>query len=184
MSAWRLRVSAPIRPVLSSFRRISPASWACARLSAWSRRAAASATLYCGHVALPRDQLTSKDTIGPITRCVADAAAVLTAIAQPDSGPEPLLDYREACRTKDVTGMRVGIPTAFISRSGSSLPSCQLSAFDAAARALVAVGVELVGRTDPKDFEDLIKLGKELAAGDPTIGREAVECAPISLRAR
>lgn len=96
-------------------------------------------------------------------------------IADPTELSGPLPDYLQACRSTDVTGLRVGIPSAYISRSASSLPKGQRSAFDAAARVLSALGVVIVEEADPTDVSGILALNKELATGDPTFGRDAAD---------
>lgn len=60
---------------------------------------------------------SSLDQIGPMTRCVSDAALILQVIAGPDqldstSWPEPAADYLSALE-KPLEGVRIGLPEEF-----------------------------------------------------------------------
>lgn len=61
---------------------------------------------------------SSLDAIGPITRCVRDAALLLSLIAGHDprdstSLPLPPRDYEKTLRS-EITGMRIGVPAEYV----------------------------------------------------------------------
>src|SRR5581483_11368799 len=63
----------------------------------------------------------SADHVGPMTRTVADAAAMLNAIAGPDAADPtasaaPVPDYLAALNEDSARSIRVGVPTAWLSR--------------------------------------------------------------------
>ena len=91
---------------------------------------------------------SSLDQIGPLARRVADAAAVLTAIAGEDpadatSAPEPAVDYEAAIQANggDIRGARIGVPRSLL-EDGID-PEVQRG-FDAALRLLADRGAALV----------------------------------------
>jgi aspartyl-tRNA(Asn)/glutamyl-tRNA(Gln) amidotransferase subunit A len=88
---------------------------------------------------------SSLDQIGPIARTSADAALILGVIAGADpadatTSRKPVPDYAAAL-TGDVTGLRVGVPRAFVSEG---VDEGVLQAFDAALGALRDAGARLV----------------------------------------
>ena len=88
---------------------------------------------------------SSLDQIGPFTRSVADAALTLKVIAGTDphdatSSPTAVPDYMRAL-TGDITGLRVGVPRAFVSEG---VDDSIRSAFDAALDTLRSLGATLV----------------------------------------
>ncbi len=61
-----------------------------------------------------------QDSVGPIVRSVADAAAILTVIAGRDpldnitlAQPEPVPDFSKALNLHSLKGARLGIPRLF-----------------------------------------------------------------------
>ena len=88
---------------------------------------------------------SSLDQIGPFARSVADAALVLSALAGADpcdatTANEPVPDFAGAL-TGNVTGLRVGVPRAFVSEG---VDDDVRGAFDGALDALRASGATLV----------------------------------------
>ena len=88
---------------------------------------------------------SSLDQIGPLTRTAEDAARVYQAIGGHDprdstSSPEPLPDALAAL-TGEVTGLRIGVPRAFV---GEGVAPAALSAFETALGVLRARGASVV----------------------------------------
>jgi aspartyl-tRNA(Asn)/glutamyl-tRNA(Gln) amidotransferase subunit A len=88
---------------------------------------------------------SSLDQIGPFARTVADAALVLSAISGADpcdatTADEPVPDFTHAL-TGDVTGVRVGVPRAFVS---TGVDGDVRQAFEGALDALRGAGATLV----------------------------------------
>jgi len=93
---------------------------------------------------------SSLDQIGPFTRTVADAAVAFQAIGGHDghdatSSSEAMPDLLAAL-TGDITGLRIGVPRAFL---GEGVDAAVLAAFDAAMATLAARGATLVDITLP-----------------------------------
>jgi amidase len=103
----------------------------------------------------------SQDTAGPMTRTVADAAAVLTAIAGFDSadpatkaaGARRPRDYTKALKRDGAKGLRVGVPRKKL--FGSSPAADRL--VDEAIRVIASLGAVIV---DPVDVNPPDTLGK------------------------
>ena len=88
----------------------------------------------------------SIDTIGPISRSVADCAATIGAIAgydanDPYTRPTPTPDYRQAL-TGDIRGLKVGLVTELMD-SGLGLDDLTRAAVAAAAQTLADLGAEV-----------------------------------------
>ena len=88
---------------------------------------------------------SSLDQIGPFAQTAEEAAVVFSAIGGQDprdatSSSEPMPDLRDAL-TGDVTGLRIGVPRAFL---GEGVDAVVSSAFDAALQVLAARGARLV----------------------------------------
>lgn len=88
----------------------------------------------------------SIDTIGPISRTVADCAATLHAIAgydpqDPYTGQVPVPDYTQAL-TGDIRGLKVGLVTELID-TGLGLDTQTRDAVVAAAQTLAELGAEV-----------------------------------------
>ena len=89
---------------------------------------------------------SSLDQIGPLAKSVADCAVILQVIAGHDpadatSVPDPVPDYSK-CLKKDVSGLKIGIPTAYFNQSG--LDTDVGKAVMAAIDALKDLGAETV----------------------------------------
>jgi amidase len=115
----------------------------------------------------------SQDTAGPMTRTVADAAALLSALAGPDprdpatAGQGPRADYLAALDRDGLRGRRLGVVRNF---QGISRPV--LSVFDAAVEDLKRLGAVLVdpvelGSVGKYDDAELLVLIFEIAADLP-----------------
>lgn len=107
----------------------------------------------------------SLDHVGPMARSVADAAALLGAIAGPDdadptASPMAVDDYLAAARSADVSGMTIGIDRRFIASRATDEVIASLEPVIAAMTGLGARFVE-VAFPDP----------------DPILHGWAVQCA-------
>ncbi len=90
----------------------------------------------------------STDTIGPISRTVADCALTLGVIAGHDpkdrySRPEPVPDYLDGLDA-GVSGMRIGVVTELMGGHGLSLDDRSRDAVAAAAEVFRELGAEVV----------------------------------------
>jgi amidase len=108
----------------------------------------------------------SLDHIGPITRTVTDAAAMLQVIAghdpaDPTSRREPMDDYRAALE-RGVNGVRVGLDERFI--SAGSAPEVAAAVVEAA-RTLERLGARLVPVNVP-DVEPCLSAWTTLCAAE------------------
>lgn len=85
----------------------------------------------------------SQDTIGPLARTVADAAAVLTAIAGPDDDPvtsaAPTLDYSSFLDADGLRGRRIGVVRASLDG-----PPAAREQFDRAVALMRSAGAVIV----------------------------------------
>ncbi|KZS98754.1 amidase signature enzyme [Sistotremastrum niveocremeum HHB9708] len=99
-----------------------------------------------------------EDTVGPMCRCVADAAILLQAIVGPDERdpytadqPVPPPDYTEALQPEGLRGVRIGVPRkAFAGEAWLKEWPDILPAFEQALNILRELGAEVV---DPVDYE-------------------------------
>ena len=90
---------------------------------------------------------SSLDQIGPITKDVTDAALVMNAIAGPDPCdstcfPASAPDFT-ALLGRDVSGMRIGVPTEFFTQEGMSVDAAVADAVHAALRVLEGLGAHI-----------------------------------------
>ncbi|KAI0672174.1 amidase signature enzyme [Trametes maxima] len=99
-----------------------------------------------------------QDTVGPMARSVADAAAVLSAIAGRDprdnftlAQPPVVPDYTKALRADGLKGVRLGVPRKFFSRTNANI----VAAFNASLDIIRGLGATIV---DPADFPDFAEL--------------------------
>ncbi|KAI0649775.1 amidase signature enzyme [Trametes meyenii] len=107
-----------------------------------------------------------QDTVGPMARSVADAAAILSVIAGRDprdnftlAQPPTVPDYTKALNASALRGARVGVPRKFV----ALLDDARVAAFNASLDTLRAQGATVV---DPADFPDSEEL---LASNNETI---------------
>ncbi|KAF8528712.1 amidase signature domain-containing protein [Gautieria morchelliformis] len=98
-----------------------------------------------------------QDTVGPICRSVADAAAILSVIAGPDPldnftlvQPQPVPDFSKALQKHALKGVRLGVPRLF---QGSDMNI--IAAFNASLEVMKELGATIV---DPADFPDAQEL--------------------------
>jgi amidase len=98
----------------------------------------------------------TQDTAGPMTRTVADAALLLSALVGPDPrdpatvGQPPRSDYLAALDKDGLRGRRLGVVRSF-----TGIPQPALDVFDAALADLRRLGAVLV---DPVDLGSVAKL--------------------------
>lgn len=110
-----------------------------------------------------------QDTVGPITRSVADAAIVLSAIAGPDTNdnftlaqPTPLPDYVRALDRGALAGRRIGVPRAvFLNDSVTGNDPYVNEVFEGALDVLRALGATVVDPADLPSAEAIAMSGNE-----------------------
>ncbi|KZT28517.1 amidase signature enzyme, partial [Neolentinus lepideus HHB14362 ss-1] len=98
-----------------------------------------------------------QDTVGPLTRSIADAATVLSIIGGPDPNdnftlaqPNALPNYLSALDVNALKGARIGVPRAmFLEPAYSGLDDTILSAYATALETLKSLGATIV---DPADL--------------------------------
>ncbi|EJD02000.1 amidase signature enzyme [Fomitiporia mediterranea MF3/22] len=98
-----------------------------------------------------------QDTVGPLARSVADAAAVLSVIAGPDPNdnftlaqPVPAPDFSRALDANALQGARIGVPRrVFLNDSISGNDPFVNQAFEEAIRTIEGLGATVV---DPADL--------------------------------
>jgi amidase len=98
-----------------------------------------------------------QDTIGPITRSIADAAIVLSIIAGPDPNdnftmaqPASVPDYTMALSNTSLVGKRIGVPRAvFLNDSMTGNDPYVNQVFEQALETLKSLGATIV---DPADL--------------------------------
>ncbi len=98
---------------------------------------------------------TSQDSVGPLARCVADAAAVLSAIAEPTGGP---IDYTRFLDPEALRGARLGVPRSVYFGYSAKTDA----AIEEALAALAELGATIVDPADIPSAEHLTFLGSEL----------------------
>ncbi|VDB86848.1 unnamed protein product [Peniophora sp. CBMAI 1063] len=106
-----------------------------------------------------------QDTVGPMARSVADAAAILTVIAGRDpldnftlAQPAHVPDFTKALVPNGLRGVRLGVPRLFGSNDQNIM-----AAFNASIRIIRALGATVI---DPAEFPDAEEL---LASNNETI---------------
>ncbi|KAK0205143.1 amidase signature enzyme [Desarmillaria ectypa] len=110
-----------------------------------------------------------QDTVGPITRSVADAAIVLSIIAgkDPDDNftlaqPSIVPDYTRALRKGALAGKRIGVPRkVFLNPSLSGLDQPVLNAFEAALETIKLLGATVVDPADLPSAEEILRSNNE-----------------------
>ena len=110
-----------------------------------------------------------QDTVGPITRSVADAAIVLSAIAGPDTNdnftlaqPTPVPDYTRALDRGALAGRRIGVPRAvFLNDSITGNDPYVNEVFESALDVLRALGATVVDPADLPSAEAIAMSGNE-----------------------
>lgn len=99
----------------------------------------------------------NQDTVGPITRSVADAAAVLSVIAGPDPNdnfslaqPLPVPDFTKALNKDALKGARIGVPRrVFLNDSITGNDPFVNEVFETALQTIRDLGATVV---DPADL--------------------------------
>lgn len=110
-----------------------------------------------------------QDTVGPLTRSVADAAIVLSIIAGPDANdnftlaqPVPVPDYVRALNRSALTGKRIGVPRAvFLNDSVTGNDPYVNEVFEGALGVLRALGATVVDPANLPSAEAIAMSGNE-----------------------
>ncbi|RPD60648.1 amidase signature enzyme [Lentinus tigrinus ALCF2SS1-7] len=99
-----------------------------------------------------------QDTVGPMTRSVADAAIILHAIAGKDprdnftlAQPAVVPDYTKALKADALRGVRLGVPRKLFTRTNTAI----VSAFNASLDTIRGLGATIVDPADFPDFDEL-----------------------------
>ncbi|THH30588.1 hypothetical protein EUX98_g3595 [Antrodiella citrinella] len=99
-----------------------------------------------------------QDSVGPMCRSVADAAAILTVIAGKDPlddytlvQPPTVPDYSKALNKTALKGARLGVPRALFARENQNI----VAAFNASLETIHQLGATIV---DPAEFPDTAEL--------------------------
>lgn len=110
-----------------------------------------------------------QDTVGPIVRSVADAAAVLTVIAGKDPNdnftlaqPATVPDYTKALNKNALKGARIGVPRrAFLNDTITGNDPFVGTTFDAALKILESLGATIVDPADLPSADEIVVSGNE-----------------------
>jgi len=110
-----------------------------------------------------------QDTVGPIVRSVADAAAVLTVIAGKDPNdnftlaqPATVPDYTKALNKNALKGARIGVPRrAFLNDTITGNDPFVGTTFDAALKTLESLGATIVDPADLPSADEIVVSGNE-----------------------
>ena len=105
----------------------------------------------------------NQDTVGPMTRSVADAAAVMTIIAGRDpldnftfAQPEKVPDYMRALRHDALQGVRLGVPRLFMPDDENIV-----AVFNASLEVIRGLGATVVDPAEFPDAEELLTSNNE-----------------------
>ena len=116
----------------------------------WSYHCIANSSKLC---ALVIPIATTQDTVGPMARCVTDAAILLNVLAGPDerdkptlAQPFPVTDYVAALRVDSLRGARLGVPRKLIPPDPKL--SCVQEDFDRALNLMRELGAIIVEGTE------------------------------------
>lgn len=115
-----------------------------------------------------------QDTVGPMARSVADAAAVLSVIAGPDprdnyttAQPAAVPDYATALKKDALRGKRIGVPRKiFLNQTVTGLSDAELVAFAGALETLARLGATVVDNADLPSAEEIVASGAETTVLD------------------
>ncbi|THH09692.1 hypothetical protein EW145_g1831 [Phellinidium pouzarii] len=110
-----------------------------------------------------------QDTVGPLTRSVADAAAVLSVIAGPDPNdnftlaqPLPIPDFTKALNKNALQGARIGVPRrVFLNDSISGNDPFVNQVFEQALNTIRSMGATVI---DPADLPTAEQIAIQLNA--------------------
>ncbi|KAK0500053.1 amidase signature enzyme [Armillaria luteobubalina] len=110
-----------------------------------------------------------QDTIGPITRSMADAAIVLSVIAGKDPNdnftlaqPPFVPDYTQALKKGALAGKRIGVPRkVFLDPSLVGLDQPVLDAFEDALETIKLLGATVVDPADLPSAENILRSNNE-----------------------
>lgn len=98
-----------------------------------------------------------QDTVGPMTRTVADSAILLSVIAGPDPSdnatvtqPQPVPDYRKALNPEALHGVRLGVPRKFLEADDNII-----TAFNESIEVIRRLGAVII---DPAEFPNADEL--------------------------
>ncbi|TFK55207.1 amidase signature enzyme [Heliocybe sulcata] len=111
-----------------------------------------------------------QDTVGPLTRSVSDAAAVLSVISGPDPNdnytlaqPSVVPSYLEALNASALQGARLGVPrTVFLDPSYYKIDDTVLDAYAAALETLKSLGATIVDPADLPSAQEIVASKDEL----------------------
>ncbi|KAG6856088.1 hypothetical protein H0H87_007528 [Tephrocybe sp. NHM501043] len=116
-----------------------------------------------------------QDTVGPMTRCVSDAAVVLNIIAGKDLNDKDTLsqtdivpDFTKALNERALEGKRIGVPRRGFFRGDSKdqgRPDI-ISAFEQALQTIRSLGATIVDPADLPSVDEIQASGNETAVLD------------------
>ncbi|KAG6864455.1 hypothetical protein C0991_009382 [Blastosporella zonata] len=114
-----------------------------------------------------------QDTVGPMTRCVADAAVVLTVIAGKDvndsdtlSQPDLVPDFTKALNERALEGKRIGVPRrGFLDGKNDSDAEIRV-AFEQALEVIRSLGATIVDPTDLPSVDEFKSPDNEIIVLD------------------
>ncbi|XP_006462056.1 hypothetical protein AGABI2DRAFT_151641 [Agaricus bisporus var. bisporus H97] len=115
-----------------------------------------------------------QDTIGPMTRSIADAAIVLSVIAGKDPNdnftlaqPDRVPDYTRALRKDALRGKRIGVPRhVFLNNSISGDDPSINVAFEQALNVIRRLGATVVDPADIPSAEEIVRSNNETVVLD------------------
>ncbi|KAG6808031.1 hypothetical protein H0H92_005635 [Tricholoma furcatifolium] len=103
-----------------------------------------------------------QDTVGPMTRCVADAAVVLSIIAGKDAEdpdtlaqPDVIPDFTKALDENALKGKRIGVPRKIFLDDKEGRRADVLKAFEGALEVIRSLGATIVDPADLPSVEEI-----------------------------
>ncbi|CAK5278896.1 unnamed protein product, partial [Mycena citricolor] len=116
-----------------------------------------------------------QDTVGPMTRSVADAAILLGSIAGIDPNdnftlaqPSPLPDYIQALDQHGIPGKRIGVPRSFVNSSLAAKYPVIMSQFQDALHVMQTLGAQVVDPANVPTAEEILSL-PEMERSQPAV---------------
>ncbi|CAK5278603.1 unnamed protein product [Mycena citricolor] len=116
-----------------------------------------------------------QDTVGPMTRSVADAAILLGSIAGIDPNdnftlaqPSPLPDYIQALDQHGIRGKRIGVPRSFVNSSLAAKYPVIMSQFQDALHVMQTLGAQVVDPANVPTTEEILSL-PEMERSQPAV---------------